>query len=162
MTTQAEMVKARAKKLHASLLRMERARLNKLGIRGGIKLKLEFTAAELAEWMMEQSTPPGSGLLWICPYTGDWIELSHNPKRPGDALTIDHAIPRAMGGLTILDNLVITSVRTNRVKADLRPSSFRMLYQFLRDNLCDREFRSVTRRLGQPPNYRLGRRQSNT
>lgn len=61
-----------------------------------------------------------------CPYCGKWLStgLRGIARRP----TIDHVVPRALGGPAAPENEVLAHARCNFAKADRRPFPCELLF----------------------------------
>lgn len=106
--------------------------------------KPRFSKERLADWLLEQSIQR-KGFGWRCAYSGELLAI--------DAISIDHRLPLAAGGLTELPNLAICSQRWNRIKGQLSEERFRALLALM-ELWPDKERSDVLKRLGQAPSFR--------
>ena len=82
----------------------------------------------------QDHNPPGA--YGRCGYCKIPLRLKPNPdgtKSPDDA-TIEHILPRASGGHSYWDNLVIACRKCNDVKGAMMPDDFRALLAQDHDN----------------------------
>lgn len=113
--------------------------------------KLPIERDEFRAWLLAESID-GKGLAWRCQYSGNI--LTYAAKALGSRLTLDHIVPLANGGASVLSNLAVISQKQNLMKGEMSFGYYGRLMEFIK-NWPENERESVTRRLaGYRPGWR--------
>jgi len=102
-----------------------------------------MTLAELRELLRARRWR--ETLLWHCAFCGAVLALT--------ALSLDHALPRSLGGETKPENLLESCRRCNQVKGAVGQREFHDLCNLI-GRWPERMRADVVRRLGQKPSFR--------
>lgn len=129
----------RVKKLYASQKKMASPRKWKSGRRAGVirhpGFVVEFSEAQLRSVLMAKV---GFNLI-LCPYCKQPIDIL--------SLTLDHIVPRSLGGTFTLPNMQCTCVDCNTRKGSMTHEGFMFLITFARKGLGAHDFDVFWKRL---------------